>query len=156
MTSSAPGATRERPAPEVSRRHTGAALGVVGGMLGTVMALLFLVLGAFGVAIDPEATRSEETVVMVGTVLLLVLAAVGTVGGVVSRERPRTGSTLQGSAAVGGFVVFLVLALGDVAGLAGASSEGYLVDAAWMVVAFWSIPALILAGGAVAARLGIE
>lgn len=156
MTSSAPGATRERPAPEVTRRNTGAALGLVGGMLGALMALLFLAFGAFGVAIDTEATRAEETVVMIGTVVLLLLAALGTIGGVVGRDRPRAGSALQGSAAVGGLGVFLVLALADVSGMVGSSSEGYLVDAAWMVVGFWSIPALVLAGGAVATRLGIE
>lgn len=151
MSSSAPGVTRERPAPEVTRKNTGLALGLTGGILGGIMGLLFLLLGAFGLAIDAEATRAEETAVMFGTVALLGMAALGTVGGLICKSDAQRGANLQLAAAGGGVGVFLLLALVDISGLAGDAADGYVVDAAWLAVGFWFVPGILFMAGAVTA-----
>lgn len=156
MPSSAPGATKEPRSRDESRRSFGLALGVLGGIIGGLMALVFFAMAALGAAIDADATRAEETAVMVATVGLLVLAILGAAGGITCRTDPRRGAALQAGAAVGGVVLFLLMGLVEITGLGGDSSEGYLVDAIWLVVGFWSVPALLFSFGAALARGGVD
>lgn len=153
MPSSAPGATIERTRGE-TRRGASMALGVFGGVIGGLMALVFAAYAIFGSLLDLGATRAEETAVMAATIAMLVLSIVGAVGGSTARTEPGKGAALQILAALGGVVVVGLMALVKVSGLGG--DESNFVDALWLVVGFWSIPAVMFGFGAGMARAGAE
>ncbi|MBI2168125.1 MAG: hypothetical protein HYU28_01290 [Actinobacteria bacterium] len=156
MPSSAPGAKTEPRSPAEARRQTAMALGTLGGIIGGIMGLVLFAMGAFGLAIDADATRAEETAVMAATLALIVLSVVGAVGGSAARRAPGRGAGLLALAAAGGVVVFLLLGLAEIAGLSGDDSEGFLLDALWLIIGFWAVPALLFGTGAFLARGAVE
>jgi len=155
MPSSAPGALREPRSPAQTRRQTALALGTLGAIVGGIMGLVFFSMAAFGVAIDAEATRAEETALMLGTVALVGLSVVGAVGGSVARSHPSKGAAMLGIAGGGGVATFLLMGAVEVVGLT-SGTEGFLVDALWLIVGFWSIPAILFFTAATMARAGVE
>lgn len=150
MPSSAPGATFQQ-TPAETQQGASVALGVFGGLIGAAMALVFFALTALGSVVAADAGRSEETAVMAATLGLLLLSVLGAIGAVTVRSAPGRGAALQALAAFGGIGVLAMAALLDLAGQRGGDTS-YLTDALWLVVGFWSIPALLFAAGAALAR----
>lgn len=126
------------------------AIGMLGGAMGVVAGLLFLVVATAEVALDDNASRSDEAVIGLVGLGLLVLAVVGLTGAVRAGTDVRSGTVLQIVAAIGGPALFLALALAD-AGLAD-TPENYVTDAVWLATGFWALPSILFLAGAVFTR----